>query len=677
MNEVTNVDAALITEKFLNDRSKVYNIDYRDYLKDVNIEEVSFESIRTWYRKFIIQSQAYRSSEIDGDCIKAIKLLIKFIFVFPCLYLHSIDRVEEVEGRQGANTINELIQTIMSRVHFKINYVGDTKISEEDLSQFDDFYQSLCSNIDQLSGVLDGDHLYYLLKSLESVCNRHVLDEPDIYRPINETTIVTYTNNFVLGIASMLLQLSTANHTYFCFQTPSIPVTVERLNQGNDTTSIRLFPDFAFSFIDYAISGKRVLSIPIEIKSYNRQPIFNSIISDHENKKFLNQIFASMCATELNYGFLFDGLNALSLEIEVSKVHESVESIIANEAQDPNIASKQSSEIPEVQNVSIVPLNVKTYSTFPTGVHPHGRLTLLMKLVSKLHHIMKPESFNSSGELMKPYKELLSNSQKQIAAMLRKHAERFYESNIEYQLSEEISYHGGFKPIQIGFQFNSQVFCFGTEEIKGIFPNFTKEIKFKTSKINSLGNNSKVILKIYDPIRWFYCHENVSDIFKENAMIRIDSSRDNELAIFEQIERFNKKRYNPTTQRLTRSKRNNIINMPAIYEPNHDSEFIKLSLSQQSSENDIFFTCGRYILMSELRGKPSKRSHFKKGEQQLKLLHQAGISNLDIKLSNVFYQDGNFYFIDFGYAKYSEVQSKSSLRADLEALKELEKKVVQ
>ncbi len=81
--------------------------------------------------------------------------------------------------------------------------------------------------------------------------------------------------------------------------------------------------------------------------------------------------------------------------------------------------------------------------------------------------------------------------------------------------------------------------------------------------------------------------------------------------------------------------------------------------------------------MSELKGKPSKRSHFKKGEQQLKLLHQAGISNLDIKLSNVFYQDGNFYFIDFGYAKYSEVQSKSSLRADLEALKELEKKVVQ
>ncbi|CAM9011191.1 unnamed protein product [Wickerhamomyces anomalus] len=95
MNEVTSaVDAALIAEKFLNDRSKVYNIDYfRDYLKDANIEEVSFESIRTWYGKFIIQSQVYRSSEIDGDCIKAIKLLIKFIFVFPCLFLHSIDRI--------------------------------------------------------------------------------------------------------------------------------------------------------------------------------------------------------------------------------------------------------------------------------------------------------------------------------------------------------------------------------------------------------------------------------------------------------------------------------------------------------------------------------------------------------------------------------------------------------
>lgn len=646
MNEVTNVDAVLITEKFLSDRSKVYNIDYRDYLKDANIEEVSFESIRAWYGKFIIQSQVYRSSEIDGDCIKAIKLLIKFIFVFPCLFLHSIDRFEEVEGRQGANTINELIQTIMSRVHFKINYVGDTKISEEDLSQFDDFYQSLCSNIDQLSGVLDSDRLYYLLKLLESVCNSHFLKAPGFNQPINETTIVTFTNIFVLKIASMLLQLSTANHTCFFLQTPSVPVTVERLNQGNDTTSIRLFPDFAFSFIDYAISDKRVLSIPIEIKSYNRQPIFNSIISDDENKKFLNQIFASMCATESHFGFLFDGLNALSLEIDVSKVHESVESDIANVPQDPNIVSKQSSEILEVQNVSIVPLNVKTYSTFPTGVHPHGRLTLLMKLVSKLHHLMKPEnleSFNSSGELMKPYKELLSNSQKQIADMLRKHAERFYESNIEYQLSKEINYHGGFKPIQIGFQFNSQVFRFGTEEIKGIFPNFTEEIKFKTSNINSLRNNSKVIVKIYDPIRWFYCHENVSDIVKENAMIRIDSSRDNELAIFKQIERFNKKRYNPTTQRLTRSKRNNIINIPAIYEPNHESEFIKLSLSKQSSENDIFFTCGRYILMSELRGKPSKRSHFKKGEQQLKLLHQAGILNLDIKLSNVFYQDGNFY----------------------------------
>ncbi|CAM9011171.1 unnamed protein product [Wickerhamomyces anomalus] len=241
---------------------------------------------------------------------------------------------------------------------------------------------------------------------------------------------------------------------------------------------------------------------------------------------------------------------------------------------------------------------------------------------------------------------------------------------------KEINYQGEFQPIQIGFHFNSQVFCFGTEEINEIFPKFTKEIKFKTYNTHSSENNEKVIVKIYDPIRWSYGQDE-SDIFKRNTMIQIDSSRDHELAIFKHIEQFNKKSYNPTTQLLTRSKRNNIINMPAIYEPNHEGEFIKLSLSKQRSENDIFFTCGRYILMSELKGKPSKSSHFKKGEQQLKLLHQAGVSNLDIKLSNVFYQDGNFYFIDFSYAKYSEVQSESSLRADLKALKKLEKKVIQ
>lgn len=66
----------------------------------------------------------------------------------------------------------------------------------------------------------------------------------------------------------------------------------------------------------------------------------------------------------------------------------------------------------------------------------------------------------------------------------------------------------------------------------------------------------------------------------------------------------------------------------------------------------------------------------KKAKEHLDLLHSADIYHGDIKISNILYEDGQFYFIDFGFSHVdSEINSDLTDR-DLKALEGMTEEVL-
>ncbi|CAM9018873.1 unnamed protein product [Wickerhamomyces anomalus] len=186
----------------------------------------------------------------------------------------------------------------------------------------------------------------------------------------------------------------------------------------------------------------------------------------------------------------------------------------------------------------------------------------------------------------------------------------------------------------LGFQCNSQVIETTIDQLKCLI---------NPDTLQMVDENHKVVMKIYDPVRRYFSE---TDEMLENYKIleTLQEAKSNELLIYQKIKEYNEKLKDDSS---------NIINAPMIYKHGN----IKLTLVL---DGKVDFFSGGYIIMDSLNGKPNTEEHFEQGEKQLGLLHSIGLSHGDIKMSNVFYDNDRFTFIDYGFSRSVKTDASGS-----------------
>ncbi|ODV59391.1 uncharacterized protein ASCRUDRAFT_9451 [Ascoidea rubescens DSM 1968] len=97
-----------------------------------------------------------------------------------------------------------------------------------------------------------------------------------------------------------------------------------------------------------------------------------------------------------------------------------------------------------------------------------------------------------------------------------------------------------------------------------------------------------------------------------------------------------------------------------------------LSMNQKS-----FLAAFSSTVPLESDSKPATKSDFKKGFQQISLLHQLQIYHNSIKNSNIFIFNNKFYFIDYGFSSSTDISSPyDCIEKDIEALQVCKEKAL-
>ena len=165
-----------------------------------------------------------------------------------------------------------------------------------------------------------------------------------------------------------------------------------------------------------------------------------------------------------------------------------------------------------------------------------------------------------------------------------------------------------------------------------------------------------IILKIFDPTRAKDNHSNHQITSYEDRVVACENAFKTETEIYSDILLYNS------------SQERNLINLPTIYK----TGFLKLL-----TKGGQYSFCGLFIAMLNLGSeKPSSAEDFDKGDKQLSLIHGRNIIHGDIKHDNVVMNEGNFFFIDYGFSSMNGKYADRSLENDIVAMEQLRAKTI-
>lgn len=619
---MTEKDTEIVVKKLLNDKRKLYDIHYTEYLGDLGIEGDSFKSISDFIDE-ITSSSFYNSSKARiKDNNDAIIIAIKCFFVFPLLNFTFVQDFNKINTTPSCGSQNGLTQLFIKR---GIRYVtqGDDSDDIEVKEEFDKFLHAVMNGYKSLPRTQEAHKFKKHILTLFECC---YTVSPSWAKATEEEGVIAFYQYHLRALETIFTFVDVSTTSVEFGNKISVPVPV---NLGENPKRIQIRPDITVS----TNQGQELL-IPMEFKKYNAKTMFESLLDPQKSEEnhLLNQVLLYMLSTESEIGFLSDGYTIARLRIDLTKL----------------VLGKVGTKMP---NSLTVPLKIHMFNTKTSGC------TAMIELAAVIAKTMK-ELENGSLEEVKSkvrrYKDVLTKSPKEMCQQLRERAERLIEDGTWESPSsvmfEDVEYLGRYQEIQVGFHFNAQTLAFDMRDLQNI-------LKFEPSAALEANEREPVIIKIYDPIRRLYV-ENLDKYFPFQIIESMEEPQKNELLIYRRIQEFNE----------TSEKK---VNIAKIYKEGH----IKLSLSKD-------FYAGPFIVFEKLLGKPTLMEHFVKGKEQLDLLHRAGIYHGDIKLSNVFFHKHNFVFIDFGFSileRRSEYQMMSigdKRRMDLEAFDLMEREVL-
>ncbi len=598
-----------VLEKFLKDDRKLYDIDYREYLKEFGYMDDSSKSIISCFKKVTsFYPRVWGDSCLSPEEQEA---LWKFYFLFPFNPLSLARDFEEKSTAFSDGSANKITSLFLSN-HLGYN-IEEVVHSDELKEMFDEFFVRLTSKCKESGSTPDlYDETNSLTSSLITGCyagrmNTSEALAQDIFRSIYARPL------------SGLMR--------YCFGNQTIELQEHQIQlEGlpNITT------DFAIS------DNPNDILLIIEIKSYNIQELVQLMLRPPSNnernqttkeevRRILHQCFAYMLSSSCEYGFLYDGFNFLELTFDFKKMAGIVEN------DELSIHSRDSNED------QTIPLKI---NYFTSGSTNPGELTSVMRLCARLYSILKQKELGTlekTRNFIKYYQNILKMSPEEVAKEIKNRAEIYYG---KHQLDnfDELELVGSCRKIQVGFQCNSQVIETTIDQLKCLI---------NPDTLQMVDENHKVVMKIYDPVRRYFSEtDEMLENYKilETLQETLQEAYSNELLIYQKIKEYNEN---------LKDDPSNIINAPMIYKHGN----IKLTLVL---DGKVDFFSGGYIIMDSLNGKPNTEEHFEQGEKQLGLLHSIGLAHGDIKMSNVFYDNDRFTFIDYGFSRSVKTNASGS-----------------
>lgn len=590
-------------EKLLNDERKPYNIQFEEYLQTFGIEGKSFDSIEDCVIK-ITESNIYTRSKNSENMVSAMKLSIKCLFIFPLLKFtlgKDFSSIQNSASCGSQNTITNLL--IKNGINFEVVTELGVDTSHEELTsneEFDHFYDVLLNNVENSP---ETRKTIQFKKSFLRMVECCYTDPHTRKLVINESQSVDLFCNSYLTPLEMLFSIfnfSSSTTSSICEVNRGISIS-ESINLGKSPKTVHLRPDVS-------ILKEGVLPlVPFEFKGYNSQRMFESLFKASVQKEnhILNQLFLYMLSMESQIGVLSDGYNILEVCIDIDGLGHA-----------KKVQNKKTKTL-------TVPLKVHSFNLEES--QGFNTMTTIAIILARLIRKSKTGQLDAIKTKIRSYKPLFIKSAEEVTYELKERAKKYLIQKSQTSSTtlsyEESQYLGEYEEIQIGFHFNSQVLglkFYEAEKLLGC--------QLKIQPLGSLTRNSEVVMKIFDPIRKLFAKDLDNSHEKSIILKSIEDSKDQEVKIYKRIQSFNE----------TSEKK---INAPVILKDG----YIKLDFG-----SDFFL--GPYILMDRLYDKPTQPEHFETAKQQLHLLHSAGIYHGDIKISNTFYQNGKFYFIDFGFS---------------------------
>ncbi len=597
-----------ITEKFYNDDRKLYDIDYREYLRDFGIDGDSHDSIKKCW-KSIIWTKFYPKRERPyEDCesaIKRIKMIVKFFFIFPLLAFTDTGNLCDVETKESLvdRTKTRATKLILKdNIEYEMEYILNS--DHDELKQvFDELYQNLLSSLEHSS------HDAYSYK-----CARILISESDI-------RTIGYTYDFKTfhrkGGRFGPLGLATVEYTHLepittimelLFDREIILDSYTRLKTNIETVgqlrSMSLKQDF--TLLQKFQDDQEHPLIPFEVVPYNASRVFESLGKLGLSRHFANICFCNMLAAKSEVGYLLDGNSFAEIGF--------------------NFGKYQDMKLDKYNPDSIAPMTVRVFD------NKSGNFTATMMLCAKVYSTLKKMEtgeFNESQEVMDKCKSTFYKSGKEISETLQ-NAARVYHMDKNY-FFEEVTYWGQYEELQVGFECNCQVLALTLKQLEELFSQNLQE------EFNIKSKDHRLVLKIYDPVRKIFTEEPW-DLRKYNVAKGIEDYKENELNAYQRIREFN----------ISQARGSPKINAPTIYKTGN----IKLTIK----DNEDFFS-GGYIVMDLLEGIVTTTEHLKKGRKQAELFQKAGVDKFSLRFSSVRVHNGEVYFIGYGF---SELTSRDS-----------------
>ncbi len=606
-------------EKFYNDDRKLYDIDYREYLREFGIDGDSYDSIdECWssirYSGFYTERRDdYKTCE---SFILQIKLIVKFFFIFTRIAFNDIEdlcdaKIKESRINRAKSRTSKLI--MKGNIEYEMEYLSNS--GHDELKQvFDEFYQNLLSSFEHSchdahshscskirSSRLDMNYIGGGYSYKNSHCRMGDLAGP--------SGLVTVLDSHLRPITSVMRLLF---EDLILGQFKSLKTDIETAGR---LRSMKLWPDFIL-FQKLQNKQERTL-VPFEVVPYNAEKVFESLGKAGLSRHFADVCLCNILAAKSEVGYLLDGNSFAEIGFNSAKYHD-----MKLDIHNPDL---------------IAPMTVRVFE------NKTENFTATMMLCAKVYSTLKKMEtgeLKKTEEEMDSYKSTFYKSGKEVAETLQS-AARFYHMDKSY-FFEEVTYWGDYEELQVGFACNCQVLVFTLKQLEELFSEQLRE------EFNIKSKDHRLVLKIYDPVRKTFT-ETPRELVKYSLARGLEEYKENELNVYQRIREFN----------ISQARGSPKINAPTIYKTGN----IKLTVK----DNEDFFS-GGYIVMDFLEGVVTTDEHFEKGRKQAALFQKAGIDKYTLRFSSVRVHNDEVYFIGHGSSHLTSRDSeyKTSLLSNWE-----------